>query len=360
MMKEQRIMPKLRMKPERRIRPLLRIKSGGWASSAVKALSAVLVSSVVMASSAFADTSGAAFLQIGDGARPLALAGAYTAAAGSVDSIYYNPGGLASLDGKELSLTHSDWLEGTTFDVVSYGHSTAFGTLALSALRLGGTQEGRDINRLQTANFTTEDIAATLSYAKSLGSFVGAGANVKFLHSAIASDSASTYAVDFGATARVPGQHLQFGATALNIGSGLRFVDQVDRLPLTLAIGSSYQPIAPLTFSLDFKHQPYDSFSELDAGAEYGIGPFALRAGYAAPVQGVDTSLSAMDHFRGGIGIQISRYRADYTLAPFGDLGLTQRFTLSIKFGEEAGQPKNLEPHARGNTNTREISSLFF
>ena len=85
---------------------------------------------------AYGDTSGAAFLQIGDGARPLALAGAYTAASGSVDSIYYNPAGLAELDGKELTLTHSAWLEGTTFDVVSYGQSTAVGTLALSALRL--------------------------------------------------------------------------------------------------------------------------------------------------------------------------------------------------------------------------------
>ena len=308
----------------------------------------------------FADTSGAAFLRIGDGARPLALAGAYTAASGSVDSIYYNPAGLSGLDGKELSLTHSDWLQGTSFDAVSYGQATPYGTLGVSALRLGGTQEGRDANRQFTGNFTTEDIAATLSYAKSLGSSVGAGANLKFLRSAIASDSAATYAFDFGATASALGERLRFGAAALNIGSGLRFVDQVDRLPLTIAMGSSYRPVEPLSFSLDFKHQPYDSFSELDAGAEYGIGPFAFRAGYAAPVQGVDTRLSATDHFRGGLGIKISRYRADYTLAPFGDLGLTQRFTLSVKFGEEAGKSKSLQPHATGTTESQEISALFF
>jgi hypothetical protein len=64
-----------------------------------------------------------------------------------------------------------------------------------------------------------------------------------------------------------------------------------------------------------------------------------------------------MDHFRGGLGVQISRYRFDYTIVPFGDLGLTQRFTLSVGFGGEGGQPKNLQPHgddkARPPTNPR-------
>src|SRR5262245_9662267 len=102
---------------------------------------------------AYAGTTGAAFLQIADGARPLSLAGAYTAAAGSVDSLYYNPGGMAMLEGKEASFTHSDWLEGMGFDLVSYGQSTSFGNFGISALRLGGTQEGRDINRQLTGDF---------------------------------------------------------------------------------------------------------------------------------------------------------------------------------------------------------------
>jgi len=282
---------------------------------------------------AFADTSGAAFLQIGDGARPLALGGAYTAGSGSVDSLYYNPAGLAALGGKELSVTHSDWLQGMSFDVASYGQSTAYGTLAVSALRLGGTQEGRDANRQLTGDFSTNDMAFLLSYSHAIGSMIGVGTNLKYLRSTIGIDKASTYALDFGAIAHVPGQRLSLGASVLNIGSGLQFIDQVDHLPLTLAVGAAYQPFNPLRLSLDFKHQPYDQFSEVDAGAEYELGPFAFRAGYAAPVQGTETSLDAMEHFRGGIGLKISRFRADYTLAPFGDLGLTQRFTISVRFG---------------------------
>jgi hypothetical protein len=48
-------------------------------------------------------------------------------------------------------------------------------------------------------------------------------------------------------------------------------------------------------------HEPYNQLTEADTGGEYSVGPFAFRAGYAAPVQGPDTRLSAMDHFRGGL-----------------------------------------------------------
>jgi len=223
-------------------------------------------------------------------------------------------------------------------------------------------QEGRDANRQLTGDFSTNDMALLLSYSRSIIPAIGIGTNLKYLRSSIGSDKAATYALDFGAIGHVPGERLSLGASVLNIGSGLQFIDQVDHLPLTLALGAAYKPVNPLQLSLDFKHQPYDQFSELDAGAEYGIGVFAFRAGYAAPVQGVDTSVSAMDHFRGGLGIKISRYRADYTLAPFGDLGLTQRFTLSVTFGASEAdlhQPKNLQPHAFEKTDPQQIAVLF-
>ena len=56
---------------------------------------------------------------------------------------------------------------------------------------------------------------------------------------------------------------LWFGAAVLNLGSGLRFEDQVDRLPLTIDFGSAYQIVRPLTFVADFVLEPYDQRSEL-------------------------------------------------------------------------------------------------
>jgi hypothetical protein len=195
------------------------------------------------------------------------------------------------------------------------------------------------------------------------GTSIGAGANVKYLRSRIASDSASTFALDFGTVGQLPHLPVSLGASVLNIGSGLRFIDQADHLPLTLAVGAAYRPIDAFTLSADVKHEPYDQLSEVDTGGEYRIGVFAFRAGYAAPIQGADTTLSAMDHFRGGLGLQISRFRADYTLAPFGDLGLTQRFTLSVNFGPNASDlkgPRNLQsPHALHKLDIDQITALL-
>src|SRR5262249_35354607 len=129
--------------------------------------------------------SGAAFLKLGAGARPLALAGAYTASPGDVDAMYYNPAGLSLLPRKELSITHSEWIQDPNFAVVSYGHPTSVGTFGVSGLRVGGSSfEGRAADRHQTDNFTAQDTAITLSYAKNIGLF-GAGANVKYISSRI-------------------------------------------------------------------------------------------------------------------------------------------------------------------------------
>jgi len=292
-----------------------------------------------------ADTTGATFLQIGSGAAPLALGNAYTASAGDIDSLYYNPGGLAALNRPELSITHSDWLEGTEFDVVSYGQPTPVGTLAVGAIRLGGgTEQGRDALRIETGDFTTQDLAVLLGWSRSIDDLAGIGANVKFIHSQIDVNGASDYAFDAGSVIKIPALPVWVGGSVLNLGPGLRFLDQSDPLPLTIAGGAAMKPMERLRLEVDLKREPYDQITELDGGAEWVASIFSFRIGYQSPLQGaVYNSLYTGQNIRGGIGLNISRYRFDYTLAPFGDLGLTQRFTLSVRFGEDRAQPHNLK-----------------
>ena len=61
-------------------------------------------------------TTGAAFLEIGIGARAEAMGGAYSGEAGRVEMIYWNPAGLAFIDGFATSFTHSEWLANTAFE----------------------------------------------------------------------------------------------------------------------------------------------------------------------------------------------------------------------------------------------------
>lgn len=283
--------------------------------------------------------SGAAFLKIGTGARPAALGGAYTAIAGDVDAMYYNPGGLAQLSKRELGATHAEWLLGTRFDFIGFAQPTANGTFGLGVTRLAsGGQEGRDANRQATGGFEASDTAYTLSYGRRLRDMrsSGAGANLKLLRSEIGGYSAQTVAVDLGVQHRFSDKPLSLGAAVLNIGRGMKFMEQRDPLPLTISLGGAYRVAGPLNVALDIRREIHDQRTDIGIGTEYALLPsFALRMGYASQYTGRAGGSGAMGALGGlgaGLGISRKSYRADYTFTPFGDLGNVQRLSLGARF----------------------------
>jgi hypothetical protein len=292
----------------------------------------------ILAQPAFAATqrSGSAFLRLDSASRPAAMGSAYTAVSGDVDGLAYNPAGLAALKGKQASFSHAEWLVGSRYEHLAYGQSTALGTFSLSAIRLGyGDIEGRDASRQPTGNFSAYDAAYTLGYANRIASGLGLGGAVKIIDRKIASDHASSYAVDIGLLGRVPGKPFWLGASVLNIGPGTRFIEQTDPLPLTFALGAAYKPSRTMKLTVDLKDEPTDQTITAMTGMEYKpVSYFSLRTGYQMPFSDQEnTKTWDLNNLRGGAGIQIAGVGLDYAVAPFGELGVTHRFTLSIKFG---------------------------
>lgn len=283
--------------------------------------------------------SGASFLKIGTGARPAALGGAYTAIAGDVDAMYYNPSGLAQLSRREIGATHAEWLLGTRFDFIGFAQPTAHGTFGLGVTRLAsGGQEGRDGNRQATGGFEAADTAYTLSYSRKLPDrrSSSAGANLKLLRSEIGGYSAQTVAVDLGVQHRLSDKPLSLGAAVLNIGQGMKFMEQRDPLPLTLSIGGAYRIAGPLNVAVDVSREIHDQRTDIGIGTEYALLPsFALRMGYASQHTGRAGDSGALGTFGGlgaGLGISRKSYRIDYTFIPLGDLGSVQRLSLGARF----------------------------
>jgi hypothetical protein len=278
--------------------------------------------------------SGAAFLKIGTGARPEAMGGAYTALADDVSALHYNPAGLSSLLRREVGITHTEYLLGSKFDFVGFAQPTSFGTFGLGMIRLGtGNLEARDANRQSVGGFSASDSAYTLGFSRKM-SALSLGANFKYLESKIGSDSASTFAVDFGAMHQFAGRPFSLGFSVMNVGQGLKFIDQRDPLPLTLSVGGAYRLGGALNLALDVRHEPNDHRTDIGLGTEYAVlSNFALRAGYAT--MGSITSAgksSPLNGLGGGFGLKLKNYRADYTFTPFGDLGNVQRISLGIAF----------------------------
>lgn len=161
---------------------------------------------------------------------------------------------------------------------------------------------------------------------------------MKYVQSVIGSDSASTLAVDLGGQYSLasagPGTPL-LGIAVQNLGRGLRFADQTDPLPLTVAVGAGYRLPAGLILALDYKQRPHARTSEVGFGTEYAIlTGFALRAGYGTGqvLNNGAGDMSALNGMAGGFGLKMSSYSLDYSITPFGTLGNAQRFSFGARF----------------------------
>lgn len=280
-----------------------------------------------------ASNTGAAFLKLDPSARSAAMGGAYSAAAGSADTLFFNPAGLASLSRREFMAGHAEWLAGTRFDALALGLPNSWANLGVSALRLSaGTLEARSANRQAAGSFEAQDAVYAVSAARRFSGYA-AGASLKFLRSEIGPYSAQAVAVDLGVRRELPGRPISVGAAVRNLGKGLKFLDQADPLPLMLTVGGTTRLAGVLGLSLDLRHEPNDRRTSVAIGTEYAfLGTLALRAGYGANAFARTNGQGPLSGLGAGLGFKMKSFGADYSFTPFGDLGDVQRLNLSTRF----------------------------
>lgn len=284
-----------------------------------------------------ADQATAHFLNMDAGARASSMHGAYTAAGGDLQGVFYNPANLAALGAREISLSHTELILNAGYDVVQYGHPTRHNGWAVGFSRLSsGAIDGRDETRRPTASFEVEDIMGSLSWAHGFGSRLAFGTTVKYVGQRVGSDRGSTFAFDAGLSTQLPGKPLWLGFSILHLGPGLKLHNQEKSpLPLTMAMGLALRVAGPLKLTMDFKNQLVDNKKEVVTGLEYSMAPsFSLRAGYASAFTDKlpRNGRSMLEQFRGGLGLALQSMRLDYAFDPYQYLGKTHHFTVSKSF----------------------------
>jgi hypothetical protein len=272
----------------------------------------------------------AAFLKLPVGARSAAM-GATGAAETSVYATYWNPAGLASIEGKELAYSYSSWLADTSYQYLGYAQKTGVGSFAVSFeyVSIPAIQKYDNTGAPQNAQYSPLDALATLSYARKID-WLSVGANVKGVYSKLDDRSASTLAADLGL--RVQREKLAAGLVLQNMGPGLKFDRDRAPLPLNVKAGASYAPVkgATLTFDLN-KARGSDLWAGL--GAEYllAVGPQAAigpRAGYETD----RSDLGVMAGLTTGFGLNVGKFSFDYAFVPVGAFGDTHRLSLKARF----------------------------
>jgi len=290
---------------------------------------------------------GAEFLKIDTDARAVSMGSAYTAAADGVNSIAYNTAGLASLTGVELSFSHTNWLLDSRHDFVGFGmpiggrkassvNREASGMqpegwmlgLGITRLTTGGL-ESRTADRSASGGFSAYDQSVSLAVAKAVAAYK-AGLAAKYIESSIAGEKAMAVAVDMGVTRALNHLPVGIGLSVQNLGTPMRYIDQKDRLPLTLSAGFLLSVVPGFNFALDVKRLIYDRQTGISFGTEYSFLPgLALRTGYLMNNASLNPGNKG---FSAGAGVNFMKMQADYSFTPFGALGDAQKITLKKKF----------------------------
>ena len=300
-----------------------------------------------------AGTSSATFLRIGVGARAVGMGETFVAVANDPSAVYWNPAGLASLQRRELSISHVQWPADVTYEHL---------TLVLPSRRLGGSialQLGvRSTDIEETTEFQPFGTGRTFSYSDVVGGVAFSrrwtdkllvGTGVKFvredLGSQVGGPTTHAWLFDVGSIYYLGLGSVRIATSLTNFGSAHRpsgnYVSPYDGSiaefaafdpPLMFRYGLAFEPIENegqrLTAAFEV-NQPADNEQLVKAGAEWLYrGAFALRGGYNFRADAL--KLSAGAGFTGDLGSM--RGSLDYAFTDGGFLGSIHRVSLGVRF----------------------------
>lgn len=274
-------------------------------------------------------TTGFAFLKIGQGARATAMADCYVGISDDVNAIYWNPSGLAQIDSRELTASHTLWFESINRSYIGYIHPPfKFGTLGCSInyLSVSGIERRTGETDDTFESISVFDVAISFAWGKKFSDKISLGAGLKIIFESLYTKDNFGFAVDFGGLYKINDTFLT-GLSLQNIG-----FRSTDPLPMLLRTGISKKLLQERLLLLsDIYFGIVDMTTSISIGGEYKISDFFYpRIGYKYRI--TNSNLDFLEGLSAGFGLKYKKYQFDYALVPFGDLGFTHRVDFLIKF----------------------------
>ncbi len=318
--------------------------------------------------------SGGQFLKIGVGARGTGMAGAYSAVANDVTSIFWNPAGLVDVQGYGVDFSHTFWFAGMSHNfaaaVIPVGEkfrvAASFTGFSSGDILVTTTD---DQSGSRGGVYSVSDIAIGATLAGYLTEQFSFGLTAKYVSHAFSNMGASGFVFDLGTRYNTgfQGINLAFGVNSLGTSQSyngpevtrpVRPANGVDQSELDAQLQTSGFEV-PLSFRAGLGVNMFDGLvadrPEIDAdgtvihdwimaadfetfadvpeqfaiGTEYTFREFiSLRAGYRF----------GSDQFglAGGVGLVYRTGsfdgRLDYSINPTQNLGLVNRLSVAVSF----------------------------
>jgi len=290
------------------------------------------------------------FMAIGIGGRPLGMGGAFVAIANDVTAGYYNPAGLAKMNYPQISLMHSEQFGNlVNYDYAAVGipfkSDMSFG-LSVMRLAIDGIPDTREalVDRLNNdkviyniylpgarldtdliTEFSNQDYAFYLTFAKRHSDNFYWGANIKIIRRDIAEFGATGVGFDVGAYYK-PMENLHLGANIQDVTTTLVAWDTGlnELISPTLKLGGAYvfdgflggyvMPV--LDFDIRFENRQFAS--------NFNLGPvsFDMHAGLEVNIENivfVRGGYNDVKQFTVGAGVKLPKLNIDYSFARFNE-----------------------------------------
>ena len=258
-------------------------------------------------------TTGAEFLKIPIGARQAGLGGTFVGIGDDVNSLFWNPGGLSTLNVWGFSAMHSEWLSDLRFDSFDLAFPI-FGRKTVAGLMVGllSIPSWDNTGGLEP-KVNAQDFFGGFSIAHRIYSNIYLGGNIKYIHRKLANYTASALAGDLGIIYK-RSNWLTVGGSVQNYGGKIQFLNSSASLPFVIRGGGSVRPYWGKTFDIilavDGSYYINDDLKQSNLAVEFNLFHFlSLRAGYR-----FDNTLFSLST---GIGFRYSIFRIDYAYNPF-------------------------------------------
>ncbi len=296
---------------------------------------------------------GAPFLLLPTGARGIGMGRAMTALP-SAEAGWWNPAGLARLDGSRVLLTRGEHITGDALGVSVVARVRALGVLAGSYQLLDqGTLDATDGEGNVVGSLTIRNHLALVSYALPIWRWLDVGMNLKYLRFELGCRGqcpegrvrSSSYALDVGARGRPLADHpLDLGVSLVHAGPEFRnaATEVGAPLPARLRAGVAWEPWSTLIeeerlavlVALDVEDRFRDPGDPaVMVGAEFSAGTedrIYIRGGYTL------LRATGVEGGAAGFGIRYDRFELDLARAlPSGVIASQQEpvhLTLAIRF----------------------------
>ena len=296
-----------------------------------------------------AGTTGAAFLKVEGGSRPVGMGGAFAGLANDINTIFWNPAGLTAVHDQELTaMQHFSFAD---ISNQSIGYAQRTGRFVWGASFLGSFTE---IERRQgptkdpDGTVTVGGFATGLSIAYPLSTAISIGGTAKVISEQLDIQNAYGAGADVGLILRLFDNHLGIGVAVQNVG----VLDGGENLPMAVRAGFAYRTWEELAADADAdasmpKREVWAFVADahlplIDANPSFHVGAerwfydsVAARIGYR-----IGLNENPSDGLSLGVGVRRSGedalanidFQFDYAFVPDAYLGNAHRVSFITRF----------------------------